>query len=328
MYGRCSYSSLGAQRRLDLPLGERLVVAGDVAVAELGEHVVAALHLLDRPAERVGGLLRVGDRLREQVREPGVLAHFDLLGVDQDEAHVVRGRAHQQRGDDAVDAARLAGTGGTGDQHVRGGGEVEEHGLAGDVLADRHVERVGGLGRFGGCEEVAQRNELALMVRHLDADRRAAGDRRQDAHVDGRHCVGDVLLQAGDPGDLDAGAEFEFVAGHGRADRHAEQGGLDAVRGERFVQHLAAGLDGLAIDRLLAGPVEERHRRQHPLAHRRTVADDPSGGLASRVELRLLRPARLRRRQGTPAEVVTFGIEVVQPRRQRGRLAGDSEFAE
>ena len=58
---------------------------------------------------------------------------------------------------------------------------------------------------------------------HLDADRRSTRDGRQDAHVDGGHRVGDVLLQAGDPGDLDAGPELELVAGDRRADGHPEQ---------------------------------------------------------------------------------------------------------
>ena len=37
----------------------------------------------------LGRLLGVGDRLGEQVRQPLVLTHLDLLGVDEDEAHVV-----------------------------------------------------------------------------------------------------------------------------------------------------------------------------------------------------------------------------------------------
>ena len=65
------------------------VVAGDVAEADLGQQVVAALHLLHRPRQRVGRLLRVGDDLGEQVGQPVVLAHLDLLGVDEDQAHLV-----------------------------------------------------------------------------------------------------------------------------------------------------------------------------------------------------------------------------------------------
>ena len=55
----------------ELAAVERGVVAVDVADADLGEQVVATLHLLHRPGERVGRLLRVGDDLGEQVRAAG-----------------------------------------------------------------------------------------------------------------------------------------------------------------------------------------------------------------------------------------------------------------
>ena len=251
---------------LDLTTVERGVVAGDVAEADLGQDVVAAVHLLHGPGERVGRLLGVGDRLGQQVREPLVLAHLDLLRVDQDEAHLVGGAAHQQRRDDAVEAARLAGAGGAGDQQVRRRGEVEEHGTAGDVLADRDIERIGRRLRLRRRQQVAERDELTLVVRHLDPDRRTPRDRGQDPDVGGRHRVGDVLLQGGDPSDLDARAELELVAGDRRADRHADQHRVDAVLLERLLQRLPAPLDLGAVDRLLGGAGEVRQRRQRPLA--------------------------------------------------------------
>ena len=52
----------------------------------------------------------------------------------------------------------------------------------------------------------------------------------------GGHGVGDVLVQAGDPGDLDARPELQLVAGDGRADGHADEAGLDAVLGERVLR--------------------------------------------------------------------------------------------
>ena len=107
----------------------------------------------------------------------------------------------------------------------------EEHRPAGDVLADGDLERVRGRLGLGRRQDVAERHELAGVVGHLDADRRAAGDGGQDAHVDARpsrrRCR---VVQAGDPGDLHARAELELVAGDGRADGHADEPGLDAVR--------------------------------------------------------------------------------------------------
>ena len=70
----------------------------------------------------------------------------------------------------------------------------EEHRPAGDVLADGDLERVGGRLRLRRRQDVAERDELAGVVGHLDADRRAARDRGEDAHVGGGHGVGDVLV--------------------------------------------------------------------------------------------------------------------------------------
>ena len=86
------------------------------------------------------------------------------------------------------------------------------------------------------------------MVGHLDADGRPAGDGGQDAHVGRRHGVGDVLVEAGDPGDLHPGAELELVAGDRRADGHADEAGLDAVAGQRLLEHPPARLDLAAVD--------------------------------------------------------------------------------
>ena len=173
------------------------------------------------------------------------------------------------------------------------------------------------LGRFRRREQVAERHELTLAVRHLDTDRRAAGDRSEDAHVGGRHRVGDVLLQARDPGDLDAETELELVASHGRADGHPDERGLDAVRRQRLLEHAAAGLDLLAIDGLLARAVEERHRRQDPLARRCVPSGEATPGLAADRHLRLGRARPLRRSAFAGQRPIRAG----RPRPGRSRTA-------
>ena len=47
----------------------------------------------------------------------------------------------------------------------------------------RDLERMRRLPSLGRAEDVAQRDEMALAVRHLDADGRAARDRSEDADV-------------------------------------------------------------------------------------------------------------------------------------------------
>jgi len=103
-----------------------------------------------------------------------VLAHLDLLGVDEDEAHLLGRGAHEQRGEDAVDATGLAGAGGAGDEHVWSGGQVEEHGPTGDVFADGDIERVSSRLRLCRGHDVAEADQLASVVGHLHPDGRTA----------------------------------------------------------------------------------------------------------------------------------------------------------
>jgi hypothetical protein len=117
------------------------VVAGQVAHAELGHQLVAALHLVHRPVQRVAGLAHVGDDRRQQVRDAFVDRHLQHLRVDQDQAHVGRVGFVQQRQDGGVDAHRFTRTGGTRHQQVRHLGQVGDHRLAGDVLAQRNGQR-------------------------------------------------------------------------------------------------------------------------------------------------------------------------------------------
>ena len=138
----------------------------------------------------------------------------------------------------------------------------------------------------GRHEQVAEGDELAGVVRHLDADRRLARDRGEDAHVGGGHRVGDVLLQRRHPGDLHARAELELVAGDRRPDGHAGERRVDAVLLQRLLQDAAAGLDLGPVDRLGAGSVQQRDGRQRPapgagtVRRRRRAADAACGRTA------------------------------------------------
>ena len=90
-----------------------------------------------------------------------------------------------------------------------------------------------------GPQHVAEADHLAVRVRHLDAHRGLAGDRREQAHVVRRHRVGDVLGQGGDLLDLHARAQLHLVPGHRRAS--GEAGDLRVDR--ELVQHAGDRLD-------------------------------------------------------------------------------------
>ena len=120
-----------------------------------------------------------------------------------------------------------------------------------------------------------ERDEVALPVRHLDTDGRAPRDRSEDAHIRRRHGVGDVLVEARDAGDLHSGGELELVPGDRRANGHPDEPRLDAVGGERRLEHPAGLLDQPLVDLLGGAPCEQVERRQLPrsLCRRRTERD-------------------------------------------------------
>src|SRR5690606_18004124 len=72
---------LAAGGDLHLPGAHGLVEVVDVLEPEGGEVVVAGVHRLDYPLERLGGLLRVGDDRGDQVRDALVDGELHALGI-------------------------------------------------------------------------------------------------------------------------------------------------------------------------------------------------------------------------------------------------------
>ena len=231
-YGASTRSLPGGTLHLAGP--HRLVEVVDVPEAERREVVVAHVHLAHDPVQRLGGLLRVRDDRRDQVRHALVDVQLDPLGVDQDHPHLVGRRAHQDRGDHRVHERRLAGAGRTGDQQVRHLRHVRDDEAALDVLAEPDDHRVVVVAGVARAEHVAEGDDLLVGVRDLDADRGLAGDRGEDPDVGGGHGVGDVLAERGDLLDLDRGAELDLVAGDRRAAGVAGDLGVDV----ELLEHL------------------------------------------------------------------------------------------
>ena len=86
---------------------------------------------------------------------------------------------------------------------------------------------------------------------------------RQDPHVGGRHGVGDVVRQAGDPGDLDAGSQLDLVPGHGRSGDDADETGVDTVLVQRLLELGACLLEDLAVLAGCLAELEEVDGREH-----------------------------------------------------------------
>ena len=210
--------------------------------------------------QRVGGLLRVGDHRRDQVRDALVGGELHPLRVDQHHPHLVRGGPGEDRQDQRVDAAGLAGAGRAGDQQVRHLGQVGDDEAALDVLAERDQHRVVVALRHRRAQHVAEHHDLGVGVRDLDADRGLARDRAEDPDVGALDRVGDVAGQVGDPLDLDARAELDLVAGDGRAAAEAGDRAVDVELGEHLLQrgdHLVVGPGVLQVRAALRQGVSE-----------------------------------------------------------------------
>ncbi|MCY1224729.1 hypothetical protein D9M72_369000 [compost metagenome] len=228
--------AFGIDRRVDLAGSDRLVEVVDVLEAVVGEVVVAGVHFADHPLQGLGGLLGVGDDGRDQVRDTLVRREFDAFGVHHDHADLIRGGAHQDRGDHGVHEGRLTGTSGTGDEQVGHLGEVRHHVAALDVLADAHDHRVVGAAGVLAAEHIAEGHGFAVRVGDLDADGGLAGDRAEDTDVAGRDGIGDVLGQRRDAFHLGARGEFDFITGDRGAATEAGDLGIHVELVERFGQ--------------------------------------------------------------------------------------------
>ena len=193
---------------------------------------------------------------------------LDALGVDQHELDLVGVGAHQDRRDERVDEARLAGAGRPGDQHVRHLGEVHELRSSVHVLAERDGQRVLVVDRRLRAQDVAEHHEVADLVRQLDADRGATRDRRDDPHVGRRERVRDVVGERQHLVDLGAGLDLHLV----QRDRRP------AMRRHDVRRH-AEGVEG-AFERgllvlLVAFARGRRRRRSEQLERRELVRSVP-----------------------------------------------------
>ncbi len=185
----------GIQQRLAafLGFGDLAVVARQVADAESGHQGVAALHLRDAPAQRVRGLLHVGDDRREEMRDTFVDRELEHLRVDHDQPDVLGRGLVQEAQHHRVQAHGLTGARGASDQEVRHAREVRHDRRTADVLAKRERERRLQLVIGLRLDDLAERDRFARFVRNLEAHVRLAGNDLDDAHADGRERPREIL---------------------------------------------------------------------------------------------------------------------------------------
>ena len=161
------------------------------------------------------------------MRDAVVSRELEHFRIDHDEPAPLGLHAVDERQDHGVDRDRLARPGRAGDEQMRHAGEVDDHRLAADRLAERDGEPVLRVLEVLAGEQLAQVDRLPALVRQFDADRVAALD---DGHAgrDGRHRPGDVVGEPDHPRRFDPGRRFELVERDDRTRTHVDDLALDA----------------------------------------------------------------------------------------------------
>ncbi len=246
---------------------EPRIVAVDIAHAEFRHPLVAFLHLAHRPFQRDHGLLRIGHDRRQQMRNAVIDGEFEHLGIDHDQAALIRPQPIDQAEDHGVDGDRFAGTGGAGDQQMRHPREIDDDGIAADILAETQRKLCHRLVGVFHRKQFAQIDFFAMRVRQFDADRVAAGD-DGDARGKRAHRTRDVVGEPDDAGGFDAGRGLEFVQRHHRAGIGLDDFAADAEIPEHAFQRARIVIELRLAERLAIGSFgggQHRHRRQFEL---------------------------------------------------------------
>ena len=218
------------------------------------------------------------------MRNAVVDRELEHLRVDHDQAALLGLEPVEQAHHHGVDRHRLARAGGAGDQQMRHAGEVDDHRLAADRLAERDGEAVLRLLEILARQQLAQIDGLAPLVGQLDADHVAPLHDR-DAGRDRRHRTGDVVGEADDARRLDAGRRLELVERDDRAGAHVDDLALDAEIVEHAFEQARVLLQRVLGD--LRGDRPSSVRRASPAAAIRRRR-----GRAATVALRLRRGGR------------------------------------
>ena len=243
-----------------------LVVGRDVAHAFTGKELVAAIHLGHGPAQRRGGLVRLDQDGQGQMRQPVVARELDPFGVDQEQTQMIGCHLEQQAGDEGVDANALALAGGAGDEEMRHPGQVGDDRLPRHVIAKAQREPVGAFAERRRLDDLANGHQARRLVGNLDADGGLARNRRLDAQRRGGEREREIVLERGDPLDLDTGAGLHLVLRHRGPRIHPDDLALHPERLQGRLEDLHVALDLIRHSLATRGHgVEQRDGRQLPL---------------------------------------------------------------
>ena len=149
------------------------------------------------------------------MRNAFVVAEFQALRIDQDQPDLIRSRFVQDGHDHGVDRDTFAGARRPRDQQVRHSRKIGCDHAAVDVFAHRHGELRLRAQELLRLDVLAQEDDFALAVGHLNPDR-AFARHPLDQNAFRLQRQAQVIREIGDAAVLDPGFRFELKRGDNR----------------------------------------------------------------------------------------------------------------
>ena len=178
----------------------------------------------------------------------------------------------EHRQDHRIDADRLARAGRPGDQQVRRLGQVGDHRLAADVLAEADGQRAAHVVVRLAGNDFGELDHLPLGIGQFERHARLAGHGFDDADRDHGQRPRQVARQIDDLRPLDADCRLDFVAGDDRPRHRRQHFHLHAEIGELAFDQARGVFQRFGTDRF-----GRRRRRIEQVQWRQLSADDHLG---------------------------------------------------
>ena len=154
---------------------------------------VAAHHFGDCPLQAARGLLGICHDRDQQMGNAVINAQFHHFGVHHDEFHIIGTGFVQQADDDGIHADGLAGTGGTGNQHMGQLSNIADDGITADVLTHSKGRFGLGFGEFSRVNDFPQRNSGDCPVGDFNPHYGDPSRNGSDTHTGGAQAQSDII---------------------------------------------------------------------------------------------------------------------------------------
>ena len=179
-------------------------------------------------------VLFAGHFRQEMTFQLRIERQFHLLRIDQHQLQFRRMFLVQQRRDDRVQSDRFALSGRAGYQQVRHFGQVDDERFVLNRFAEHHRDVVVRFLELHRFDDRVHRDDLLVLVRHFDADRSLARDRRDDPDAERGETLRDIVLEVLDFRNTNAGSLYDLIQRDRRPDRRFDLVDLDPEIFERF----------------------------------------------------------------------------------------------